>query len=109
MANPHWGLTLEPAGYHRYRDLLSLWVRGIFCNRGAYELKSDVLTTGLERAAPRSLFKAMGFTDEEMRRPLIGVANSWNEIVPGHIELDKIAEAVKPECASPAGPRWSSA
>ncbi len=49
----------------------------------------------MERAAPRSLFKAMGYIDEEMYRPLIGVANSWNEVVPGHIELNKIAEAVK--------------
>ena len=39
--------------------------------------------------------KAMGYTDEEMYRPLVGVANSWNEVVPGHIHLDKIAEAVK--------------
>jgi len=58
-------------------------------------LKSDVLRTGLERAAPRALFKSMGYTDEEMYRPLIGIANSWNEIVPGHIQLDRIAEAVK--------------
>jgi len=54
-----------------------------------------VIRTGLERAAPRALLKAMGYTDEEIYRPLIGVANSWNEIVPGHIHLDKIAEAVK--------------
>ena len=58
-------------------------------------MRSDVLRTGLERAAPRALFKAMGYTDEEMFRPLIGVANSWNEVVPGHIHLDRIAEAVK--------------
>lgn len=58
-------------------------------------MKSDVVRTGLERAAHRSLMKAMGYTDEEMYRPLIGIANSWNEIVPGHIHLDKIAEAAK--------------
>ena len=58
-------------------------------------MRSDVVKYGLERAAHRSLFKAMGYTDEEMARPLIGVANSANEIVPGHIHLDKIAEAVK--------------
>jgi len=58
-------------------------------------LRSDVLRTGLERAAARSLMKAMGYTDEEMYSPLVGVANSWNEVVPGHINLDKIAEAVK--------------
>jgi len=50
---------------------------------------------GIERAPHRSLLKAMGYTDEEISRPIIGVANSRNEIVPGHIHLDKIAEAVK--------------
>ncbi len=58
-------------------------------------MRSDTVKLGLERAAHRSLFKAMGYTDEEMARPLIGVANSKNEIVPGHIHLDKITEAVK--------------
>lgn len=58
-------------------------------------MRSDVVTTGLERAAPRGLLKSMGYTDEEMRRPWIGVANSWNEVVPGHIYLDRIADAVK--------------
>lgn len=58
-------------------------------------MRSDVLRTGNERAAARSLMKAMGYTDEEMYRPLIGIANSWNEVVPGHIQLDRIAEAVK--------------
>jgi dihydroxy-acid dehydratase len=50
---------------------------------------------GLERAPHRSLFKAMGYTDEEIARPLIGVVNSANEIVPGHIHLDLITEDVK--------------
>lgn len=53
------------------------------------------MITGLERAAPRGLLKAMGYTDDEIRRPWVGIANSWNEVVPGHIHLDKIAEAVK--------------
>lgn len=56
---------------------------------------SDMIKKGIERAPHRSLFKAMGYTDEEIARPLIGVVNSVNEIVPGHIHLDKIAEAVK--------------
>ncbi len=51
--------------------------------------------TGIERAPHRSLFKAMGYTDEELRRPLIGIANSANEIVPGHVHLDKVVDAVK--------------
>lgn len=58
-------------------------------------MKSDIVKKGIERAPHRSLFKAMGYTDEEINRPLIGVVNSKNEIVPGHINLDKIAEAVK--------------
>ncbi|HOP79133.1 MAG TPA: dihydroxy-acid dehydratase [Armatimonadota bacterium] len=58
-------------------------------------MRSDVVKKGVERSAHRSLFKAMGLTDEEINRPLIGIANSANEVVPGHIHLDKIAEAVK--------------
>ncbi len=50
---------------------------------------------GLERAPHRSLFKAMGYTDEELDRPIIGIANSANELIPGHIHLKNIAEAVK--------------
>ncbi len=58
-------------------------------------MKSDNAKKGLARAPHRSLFKSMGYTDEEIRRPLIGVANSVNAIVPGHVNLDKITEAVK--------------
>ncbi len=58
-------------------------------------MRSDIVKKGIERAPHRSLFKAMGYTDEEIRRPLIGVVNSKSEIIPGHIHLDKIAEAVK--------------
>ncbi|MFV0504860.1 MAG: dihydroxy-acid dehydratase [Lachnospirales bacterium] len=56
---------------------------------------SDRVKKGPERVPHRSLFKAMGYTDEELERPLIGVCNSQNEIIPGHIHLDTIAEAVK--------------
>ncbi|MBW1980381.1 MAG: dihydroxy-acid dehydratase [Deltaproteobacteria bacterium] len=58
-------------------------------------MRSDVMKKGLEKAPHRSLFKAMGLTDAEIARPMIGIANSANEIIPGHIHLDKIAEAVK--------------
>ena len=58
-------------------------------------MRSDLMKKGLEKAPHRSLFKAMGFTDEEIRRPMVGIANSANEIIPGHIHLDKIVEAVK--------------
>ena len=58
-------------------------------------MRSDNMKKGIEKAPHRSLFKAMGYTDEEISRPLIGVVNSANEIVPGHIDLDIIARAVK--------------
>jgi dihydroxy-acid dehydratase len=54
-----------------------------------------LMKKGLEKAPHRSLFKAMGLTDEEIRRPMVGIANSANEIIPGHIHLDKIAAAAK--------------
>jgi len=58
-------------------------------------MRSDNIKKGLERAPHRSLLKAVGLTDEEMSLPFIGVVNSWNEIIPGHIHLDKLADAVK--------------
>ncbi|HZJ84331.1 MAG TPA: dihydroxy-acid dehydratase [Syntrophomonadaceae bacterium] len=58
-------------------------------------MKSSLVTKGLEKAPHRSLFKAIGLTDDEMARPLIGIVNSHNDIVPGHINLDKISAAVR--------------
>lgn len=58
-------------------------------------MKSDLVKIGMEKAPHRSLLKAAGLTDEEIRRPFIGIVNSKNDIIPGHINLDKIAEAVK--------------
>lgn len=58
-------------------------------------MNSDHVKIGVERAPNRSLLYALGYTDEEIRKPLIGVVSSYNEIVPGHMHLDKIAEAVK--------------
>lgn len=58
-------------------------------------MRSDSIKLGVERAPHRSLLKAIGYTDEELSRPLIGVCNSFNEIIPGHIHLNQIAEAVK--------------
>ncbi|MCK7504428.1 MAG: dihydroxy-acid dehydratase [Desulfobacterales bacterium] len=58
-------------------------------------MRSDLMKKGLERAPHRSLFKAMGYTDEEIARPLIGVVNSANEVIPGHIHLDLITQDVK--------------
>ena len=59
------------------------------------QLRSAQVTQGVERAPARSLFYAMGYTKEELDRPLIGVVSAHSEIVPGHFNLDKIAEAVK--------------
>ena len=58
-------------------------------------MRSDNVTKGSERAPNRSLFYALGYTPEELERPLIGVVSAHSEIVPGHMNLDKIAEAVK--------------
>lgn len=58
-------------------------------------MKSDNAKKGIARAPHRSLFYSMGYTDEELERPLVGVCCAKNEIIPGHIELDRIAEAVK--------------
>ncbi|MEM4506194.1 MAG: dihydroxy-acid dehydratase [Ignisphaera sp.] len=58
-------------------------------------MRSNVVKKGIERAPHRSLFKALGLTDEEIEKPLIGIANSWNEVIPGHKHLNQIAEAVK--------------
>ena len=58
-------------------------------------MRSDQIKKGIERAPNRSLLYALGFTEEELRRPLVGVVSSYNEIVPGHMDLDKIVEAVK--------------
>ena len=58
-------------------------------------MRSEQIKIGVERTPNRSLLYALGYTDEELARPLIGVVSSYNEIVPGHMGLDKIAEAVK--------------
>ncbi|MCR5735992.1 MAG: dihydroxy-acid dehydratase [Lachnospiraceae bacterium] len=58
-------------------------------------MKSDAVKKGPQAAPHRSLFNALGFTKEEMERPLVGIVSSYNEIVPGHMNLDKIVEAVK--------------
>jgi dihydroxy-acid dehydratase len=58
-------------------------------------MRSDVVKKGVDRAPHRSLFKAMGYTDQEIRRPMVGIASSANEIIPGHIHLDKIVEAIR--------------
>ncbi len=56
---------------------------------------SEFFCDGMEKASQRSLFRALGHTSEEMKRPLVGIVSSYNEIVPGHMNIDKITEAVK--------------
>ena len=58
-------------------------------------MKSDAVKTGMQQAPHRSLFNALGMTEEELKKPLVGIVSSYNEIVPGHMNLDKIVEAVK--------------
>ncbi len=58
-------------------------------------MRSDQMTKGIDRAPHRALLKAIGYTDNELKRPLIGVAQSANEVIPGHVHLDKICQAVK--------------
>ena len=66
-------------------------------------MRSDSVKTGTAQAPHRSLFNALGFTEEERRRPMIGIVSSFNEIVPGHMNLDKITEAVKMGVAMAGG------
>ena len=66
-------------------------------------MKSDAVKKGMQQAPHRSLFNALGFTKEEMDKPLVGIVSSYNEIVPGHMNLDKIVEAVKMGVAMAGG------
>ena len=66
-------------------------------------MNSDHVKKGMQQAPHRSLFNALGYTKEEMERPLVGIVNSYNEIVPGHMNLDKITQAVKMGVAMAGG------
>lgn len=66
-------------------------------------MRSDAVKKGIQQAPHRSLFNALGFTKEELHKPLIGIVNSYNEIVPGHMNLDKIVDAVKMGVAMAGG------
>jgi dihydroxy-acid dehydratase len=55
-------------------------------------MRHERMLKGIERAPHRALFKAIGYTDEELSRPIIGIVNSWNELIPGHIHLRRIAQ-----------------
>ncbi|MGN0335056.1 MAG: dihydroxy-acid dehydratase [Lachnospiraceae bacterium] len=66
-------------------------------------MRSDAVKTGMQQAPHRSLFNALGLTEEELSKPLVGIVSSYNEIVPGHMNLDKIVEAVKTGVAMAGG------
>ena len=66
-------------------------------------MKSDNVKVGMQQAPARSLFHALGFTNEEMKKPMVGIVSSFNEIVPGHMNIDKIVEAVKLGVAEAGG------
>ena len=66
-------------------------------------MRSDNVKTGMQQAPHRSLFNALGFTEEEMKKPMVGIVSSYNEIVPGHMNLDKIVNAVKLGVAEAGG------
>ena len=66
-------------------------------------MRSDNVTKGMQQAPHRSLFNALGYTKEELDRPLVGIVSSYNEIVPGHMNLDKIVDAVKMGVAMAGG------
>ena len=66
-------------------------------------MRSDNAKSGMQQAPARSLFRALGLTDEAMERPLVGIVSSYNEIVPGHMNLDKIVDAVKQGVAMAGG------
>ncbi len=66
-------------------------------------MKSDAVKCGMQQAPHRSLFNALGFTEEEMKKPMVGIVSSYNEIVPGHMNLDKIVNAVKLGVAEAGG------
>ena len=66
-------------------------------------MKSDAVRKGPQAAPHRSLLNALGMTPEEMRKPMVGIVSSYNEIVPGHMNLDKIVNAVKLGVAEAGG------
>ena len=66
-------------------------------------MKSDAVKKGIAQSPQRSLLRALGLSEEELKKPLVGIVSSYNEIVPGHMNLDKITEAVKMGVAMAGG------
>src|SRR5665648_88205 len=80
-----------------------LFFKGNIIIIGGIDMRSNSVTKGVQQAPHRSLFNALGFTKEELNKPLIGIVSSYNEIVPGHMNLDKIVDAVKMGVAMSGG------
>jgi len=72
-------------------------------------MKSDSIKKGIERAPHRSLLKAIGYTDGEIQRPLIGIANSASTVIPGHAHLNQLVEAIKAGIYMAVAHPWNSA
>ena len=66
-------------------------------------MNSDAIHNGAQCAPQRSLLRALGMTEEEMARPMVGIVSSYNEIVPGHMNIDKLVQAVKQGVAMAGG------
>ncbi len=80
-----------------------MFIENVNSKREMQTMKSDAVKKGIQQAPHRSLFHALGMTKEEMERPLVGIVSSYNEIVPGHMNLDKIVNAVKQGVAMAGG------
>ena len=71
-------------------------------------MRSDKVKAGFERAPHRSLMRATGMTDEDLSRPFIAICNSFNEVIPGHVHLNKVAALIKEEVRKAGAPPWNS-
>ena len=72
-------------------------------NKDNFSLPSEQVTRGVARAPHRSLFYAMGYTPDDLKKPLIGIVNAFNEIIPGHVHLRDLAQAAKLGVAAGGG------
>ncbi len=83
---------MPEAGFTLWLQFAGRYIRTPLAEK---DMRSDSVTKGMQQAPHRSLFNALGMTKEELEKPLVGIVSSYNEIVPGHMNLDKIVEAVK--------------
>jgi dihydroxyacid dehydratase/phosphogluconate dehydratase len=91
------------------KSVIGPWLVTVFFCRKENEMKSDQVKKGVERAPHRALLKACGYSDSEIHRPLIGIANSVNSVIPGHVHLNTLPRLSRPAFTWPAAHRWNSA